>query len=66
MPAKKLKTIVVKLVSTLGTGFFYTTTRRTTLENKLLLRKYDPVVRQHTWFEEEKISRKRIVQRKRK
>lgn len=46
----------IKLVSTAGTGFYYTTTknRRTTTE-KLEFRKYDPVVRKHVQFKEAKI-----------
>ncbi|CAM9150163.1 unnamed protein product [Choristocarpus tenellus] len=53
---KKTGRIVIKLLSTAGTGFFYTTSknvRRTV--NKLALRKYDPVVRQHVVFTEAKI-----------
>ena len=46
----------IKLVSTAGTGFYYTTTknRRTTTE-KLEFKKYDPVVRKHVDFKEAKI-----------
>jgi large subunit ribosomal protein L33 len=46
----------IKLVSTAGTGFYYTTTknRRTTTE-KLEFKKYDPVVRKHVAFKEAKI-----------
>jgi len=46
----------IKLVSTAGTGFYYTTTknRRTTTE-KLEFKKYDPVVRKHVSFKEAKI-----------
>ncbi|OGI38827.1 MAG: 50S ribosomal protein L33 [Candidatus Muproteobacteria bacterium RBG_16_62_13] len=46
----------IKLVSTAGTGFYYTTTknRRTTTE-KLEFKKYDPVVRKHVQFKEAKI-----------
>ena len=46
----------IKLVSTAGTGFYYTTTknRRTTTE-KLEFKKYDPVVRKHVVFKEGKI-----------
>jgi len=46
----------IKLVSTAGTGFYYTTTknRRTTTE-KLEFKKYDPVVRKHVPFKEAKI-----------
>ena len=46
----------VKLVSTAGTGHFYTTTKnkRTTPE-KLEMNKYDPVVRKHVPYKEAKI-----------
>jgi len=54
---KKLKSILIKLVSAAGTGFFYTTRKSISLGRKLALRKYDPVVRQHVIFEESKISK---------
>ena len=46
----------IKLVSTAGTGHFYTTTKnkRTTPE-KLEMKKYDPVVRKHVLYKEAKI-----------
>jgi large subunit ribosomal protein L33 len=46
----------IKLVSTAGTGHFYTTTKnkRTTPE-KLSFQKYDPVVRKHVEYKEAKI-----------
>ncbi len=46
----------IKLVSTAGTGHFYTTTKnkRTTPE-KLEMKKYDPVVRKHVSYKEAKI-----------
>ena len=46
----------IRLVSTAGTGFFYTTTknRRNTPE-KLLVKKYDPKIRKHVDFKEAKI-----------
>lgn len=39
----KLSQVVVRLVSTAGTGFYYMTTRRRTLAHKLQLVKYDPI-----------------------
>ncbi len=47
----------IKLVSTAGTGYFYTTTKnkRQTPE-KLKLKKYDPVARKHVEFVEKKLS----------
>ena len=46
----------IKLVSSAGTGHFYTTTknRRSTPE-KLELKKYDPVIRKHVIYREAKI-----------
>jgi large subunit ribosomal protein L33 len=46
----------IRLVSTAGTGFFYTTSKnkRNTPE-KIELKKYDPVVRKHVPFKEAKI-----------
>lgn len=51
----KAKNIAVKLLSTAGTGFFYTTTKNPrNMTTKLALRKYDPVVHQHVLFTETK------------
>lgn len=46
----------IKLVSSAGTGHFYTTTKnKRTMPEKLELRKYDPVIRQHVIYKEAKI-----------
>lgn len=46
----------IKLVSSAGTGFFYTTTKnKKNTTGKLKLRKYDPVVRKHVVFKESKM-----------
>lgn len=47
----------IKLVSSAGTGHFYTTTKnkRKTTE-KLEMKKYDPVVRKHVAYKEAKIT----------
>lgn len=46
----------IRLVSTAGTGFFYTTMKnRKNTPEKLLLKKYDPKIRQHVDFKEAKI-----------
>lgn len=46
----------VKLVSSAGTGFYYTTTKnKRTTPDKLEFKKYDPVVRKHVPFKEAKI-----------
>lgn len=54
--AKKNKNVDVKLVSTAGTGYYLVKKRNPrTLTEKLSFRKYDPVVRKHVMFKEEKI-----------
>ena len=46
----------IKLVSTAGTGHYYTTTKnKRTTPGKLEFRKYDPVVRKHVVYKESKI-----------
>jgi large subunit ribosomal protein L33 len=46
----------IKLESTAGTGYFYTTTKnRRTSTGKLELMKYDPKVRKHVKFKETKL-----------
>ncbi len=52
----KQNTILIKLVSTADTGYYYVTKKnpRTSTE-KLEFRKYDPVVRKHVAFKESKI-----------
>jgi large subunit ribosomal protein L33 len=46
----------IKLVSTAGTGYFYTTTKNKRKNpDKLKLKKYDPVVQEHVEFVEEKL-----------
>ena len=46
----------IKLVSSAGTGYFYTTTKNKRLTTeKLRLKKYDPVIRKHVEFVEDKL-----------
>jgi large subunit ribosomal protein L33 len=48
------------LVSAEGTGFFYTNRKNKKKgkgENKLKVRKYDPVARKHVLFEDKKLSK---------
>ncbi len=46
----------IKLVSSAGTGHYYTTTKnKRTMSGKLALKKYDPVVRKHVIYKEAKI-----------
>jgi large subunit ribosomal protein L33 len=54
--AKDGPRIIVKMESTAGTGFYYTTTKnRRNTQAKLELRKYDPVAKKHVAFKEKKI-----------
>lgn len=49
--------IKIRMVSTAGTGVFYTTTKnRRNTPDKLSLMKYDKVARKHVEFKEAKIS----------
>ncbi|TVS14529.1 MAG: 50S ribosomal protein L33 [Gammaproteobacteria bacterium] len=46
----------IKLVSSAGTGHYYTTTKnKRTTPDKLEMKKYDPVVRKHVPYKEAKI-----------
>jgi large subunit ribosomal protein L33 len=46
----------IKLVSSAGTGFYYTTTKnKRTTPDKLEFKKYDPKARKHVLFREAKI-----------
>jgi large subunit ribosomal protein L33 len=52
----KTSSILIKLVSTADTGFYYVTKKNPrTLTEKMEVRKYDPVVRKHVTFKEAKI-----------
>ncbi|RMD83744.1 MAG: 50S ribosomal protein L33 [Candidatus Dadabacteria bacterium] len=46
----------VHLVSSEGTGYFYTYHKKKG-KGKLKLRKYDPIARKHVLFEEKKLSK---------
>jgi large subunit ribosomal protein L33 len=52
----KQTTVLIKLVSTADTGYYYVTKKnpRTSTE-KLSFKKYDPVARKHVDFKESKI-----------
>lgn len=53
--AKRLRE-KIKLVSSAGTGHFYTTTKnKRNSSEKLELKKYDPVKRKHVLYKEEKL-----------
>ncbi|MBX2881071.1 MAG: 50S ribosomal protein L33 [Granulosicoccus sp.] len=46
----------IKLVSSAGTGHFYTTTKnKRTMTGKLEMMKFDPKVRKHVMYKEAKI-----------
>ncbi|MDC9700954.1 MAG: 50S ribosomal protein L33 [Alphaproteobacteria bacterium] len=52
----KSATVKIKLVSEAGTGTFYVTKKNArTKTEKLVFRKYDPVIRRHVEFKEAKI-----------
>ena len=46
---------IIKLLSTAGTGYTYVTTKnKTNTRERIELKKYDPVVRKHVLFKEER------------
>ena len=48
---------IIKMLSSAGTGHFYTTTKnKRTASEKLERKKYDPVVRKHVPYKETKVS----------
>jgi large subunit ribosomal protein L33 len=52
----KSSTVLIKLISSADTGFFYVTKKNPrTKTNKLELKKFDPVARKHVEFKEYKI-----------
>jgi large subunit ribosomal protein L33 len=52
----KSNTVLIKLVSSADTGFYYVTKKNPrTKTEKLELKKYDPVARKHVTFKESKI-----------
>lgn len=55
MARKDVIRLVIKLRSTAGTGFTYVTRKnRRNNPDRLVLRKFDPVVRRHVEFKEER------------
>jgi large subunit ribosomal protein L33 len=56
----KGKTIIIKLLSSANTGYFYATRKNpTTVTHKLAFMKYDPIVRTHVLFTEAKMPKGR-------
>ncbi len=48
----------IRLVSSAGTGYFYTTTKnKRTMPEKMEIKKFDPKIRQHVIFKEAKIKK---------
>jgi len=46
----------IKLVSSAGTGFYYTTDKnKRNMPGKMEIKKFDPTIRQHVLFKEAKI-----------
>lgn len=46
----------IRMVSSAGTGHFYTTTKnKRTMPEKLEMKKFDPVIRKHVMYKEAKI-----------
>ena len=51
---------LIKLVSTAGTGHYYTTDKnKKSTPDKLVFKKYDPVIRKHVDYKESKIKEAR-------
>jgi len=52
----KPNTVKIKLVSSAGTGFYYVTKKNPRKQTeKMALKKYDPVAKEHVEFKEGKI-----------
>jgi len=52
----KTNTVLIKLVSSADTGFYYVTKKNPrTKPGKLELKKFDPIARKHVLFKEAKI-----------
>ena len=48
--------VIIKLVSSAGTGHFYTTTKNPkTKTEKIEIKKFDPIARKHVIYKEAKI-----------
>jgi len=56
IPMAKPASIKIRLNSTADTGFFYVTKKNArTMTEKMVVNKYDPVIRKHVEFKEGKI-----------
>jgi large subunit ribosomal protein L33 len=56
--SKRAGSVLVRLVSQAGTGFFYQTRKNPKrILQKMVLRKHDPIVNRHVLFKETKVSK---------
>ncbi len=53
--AKNTKIEKIKLASEESAYFYTTQINKANMEGKLRLRKYDPTLKRHAWFKQEKI-----------
>lgn len=54
----KGKTVLIRLMSNAGTGYFYVRRKNPkTMTHKLELMKYDPIVNKHVLFSEQKFKK---------
>ena len=61
----KPTTVKIRLNSTADTGHFYVTKKNArTMTEKMVVRKYDPIVRKHVEYKEGKINKKKPPQRR--
>ena len=52
----KPTSILIKMVSSADTGFYYVTKKNSrTMTDKLVMKKYDPIAKKHVEFRETKI-----------
>ncbi|AHC73984.1 Ribosomal protein L33 [Candidatus Endolissoclinum faulkneri L5] len=52
----KSATVLIRMVSTADTGYFYVTKKNPRIKvEKLKFRKYDPIIRKHVLFKESQI-----------
>ncbi|CUX76715.1 50S ribosomal protein L33 [Candidatus Tremblaya princeps] len=46
--------VIRRLVSSAGTGHFYSMRRRRSRQGRLMVLRFDPKIRKHTWYNEKK------------
>lgn len=57
MAKGKTKRLIVRLVSLAGTGYYYMMTRSRLKTHPLEFMKYDPIVKKHVLFVEQKVKK---------